>query len=350
MAKRTDSQRIGAQGQRLVAYLAESAGGWIARSQDEDYGVDMELELDTPEVAGQILKVQIKTTSQIAITDRGVPIKVERSLASYADLCRAPVLLVQADLERKEAWYFWVQRWLMDKRQGGFGIHSLPESSTEYVPVTQTLTNGLRGDLHDVARWSTETQLVLTLNDAVRTAAAVYRLEILNSLLDLLGKLDSISESFPVDLIIDQAITLGTRLWATPEGNQAANALFAVCRKLGSRFTADQVQRMVLRDDSYSRTGVNALGFLYDEYPDHAASLGLVALLESHPPVAYYCKLRQAHPGRKTMEMLRTPDLFALGGWQLDPQSLDRIFDKWANRGDSAILDYLIPYGDPAES
>ena len=44
MAKRTDSQRIGARGERLVAYMIESSGGWIVRSQDEDFGIDLEAE------------------------------------------------------------------------------------------------------------------------------------------------------------------------------------------------------------------------------------------------------------------------------------------------------------------
>ncbi|HVU87585.1 MAG TPA: DUF4365 domain-containing protein [Pirellulales bacterium] len=354
MTKRSDAQRIGSRGQRLVAHLVEDAGGWIARTMDEDYGIDLELELDTPEVIGQIVKVQIKAAQQVKLVKRGVQLKVPRALASYADTCRVPVLLVQADLARKEAWYLWVQHWLLEKRRTGFGIHSLPQTSTEYVPVTQTLAYGLYGELQDVARWSTETQLVLTLNDAIRTAAAVYKLEILNSLLDLLGKLDVISDTFPIDLVIDQAITLGMRLWATAEGNQAANAMFAVCRKLGTRFTVDQVRRMVAREEeeSYSRTGVTGLGILYDEHSAHLKELELPKLFDGLriPLIAYYCRLREAYPGKRIPQMLGTPNLFTLDGWALHPDSLDRLFDKWANRGDSAILDYLVPVADlPAE-
>lgn len=43
------------QGHRFVAHSVEDAGGLIARSLNEDYGIDLEITLDAPEVVGRML-------------------------------------------------------------------------------------------------------------------------------------------------------------------------------------------------------------------------------------------------------------------------------------------------------
>ena len=42
MTKRHKSQRIGSRGHRFVQYLIECNGDWIARGQEEDFGLDLE--------------------------------------------------------------------------------------------------------------------------------------------------------------------------------------------------------------------------------------------------------------------------------------------------------------------
>src|SRR3546814_15879659 len=64
--------------------------------------------------------------------------------------------------------------------------------------------------------------------------------------------------------------------------------------------THEQVIRMVCREDSYSRVGLNALEQLYDKWPEHTSSLGLpegftkIGLKE----VAWYAAMRERFPGR----------------------------------------------------
>jgi|SRR4030095_14778655 len=103
MSTRTLSQKIGAQGQRLVASLIEKHPHWLARELGEDYGIDLEAELTECGVRGEILKLQIKSSQQIERNDVAVRVVIESKYLSYADACRYPVILVVADIDSSEA-------------------------------------------------------------------------------------------------------------------------------------------------------------------------------------------------------------------------------------------------------
>ena len=47
MAKRSTAQKIGSLGQRLVQLAVEESGLWIVRGQEEDFGIHLEIELET---------------------------------------------------------------------------------------------------------------------------------------------------------------------------------------------------------------------------------------------------------------------------------------------------------------
>jgi hypothetical protein len=343
MSERTESQILGSQGQSLVAHLINSSGDWIARAQDEDYGIDMEAELSSPAVTGQLLKFQVKASKSVEATDQGILCQIPRKLAAYADSCRLPVILVRVEIETQQAWYLWVQHWVLEKRRAGFGLKELPEMITHHIPAASTLVAGLAGELRSIAQWKTQTQLVLTVNDAIRTAASVYDFDVLNHLVALLGKLDVVNDEFPVNMVIERALELGPNLWATHEGNQASSTLYAICRHFGRSFTAEQVFRMVTRGDSCSRTGLNALGILYDRYFEHTARLGLVSIFLTHADarVAFYCNLRESSPGKEFVECLTGAYGTQFGGLVLDPSLKEAWMEKWPNRGDSVLLDYL---------
>ncbi len=61
----------------------------------------------------------------------------------------------------------------------------------------RTLKKGLQEELRDIAQWKTKTQLVLTVNDAIRTSAAVYNHGVLNHLIRLLDEVGIANEHFP---------------------------------------------------------------------------------------------------------------------------------------------------------
>ena len=110
--------------------------------------------------------------------------------------------------------------------------------------------------------------------------------------------------------------------------------------------TVETVDTMVRRGETYSRTGVNGLdSSTDDEHFQHAASLGLVKHFNQHdlPQVEYYCALREATPGKKDIEFIGGPGDFVFAGLKFHFPKEDFFGNKYANRGPSAILDYLIP-------
>jgi len=187
------------------------------------------------------------------------------------------------------------------------------------------------------------------VHDAIRTAAAVYSYGVLNHLVALLDQLGIANEHFPINLVIEQAIALGDKLWATHEGNQAGSTLYAICRHFGRTFSADQIWRMVTRDDSTSRTGLNALGILYDEAYDHIVDLNLVELFLTHPDkrIAYYCHLRKLRPKAQFFDCLHGGFDVQFANLAIHPNLKEELLSKWPNRGDSVLLDYLYWVGDP---
>lgn len=334
---------LGSQGQSLVAHLINSTGEWIARAQDEDFGIDMEAELAVPHVSGQMIKIQVKASRSVQISENGVFCQIPKKLAVYADSCRLPVVLVRVDLGRQDAWYVWLQQWLLDRQRSGLRMEDMPELVTHHIPSDRTLQKGLLEDLRDIAQWKTRTQLVLTVHDAIRTSATVYDYGVLNHLVALLDQLGIANEHFPINLVIEQAIALGDRLWATHEGNRASSTLYAICRHFGQNFSADQIWRMVTREESTSRTGLNALGILYDEYYDHIAGLNLVQLFFKHPDkrIAFYCHLRESRPNAQFFDCIHSGFEVQFADLAIHPSLKEDLLSKWPNRGDSVLLDYL---------
>jgi hypothetical protein len=99
---------------------------------------------------------------------------------------------------------------------------------------------------------------------------------------------------------------------------------------------------MVLREESYSRAGLVALGILYDDFPDHMRSLNLPNyFIGVEPRVAYYCAFREAFPRETSVNVFTDPGSFTFACLRyVQPEMF---WDKYANRGPSALLDYLEP-------
>lgn len=193
--------------------------------------------------------------------------------------------------------------------------------------------------------------VALTVHDAIRTSAAVYDYTVLNHLVALLDQLGIANESFPINLVIERAIALGDKLWATHNGNQVSNTLYAICRHFGQNFSADQIWRMVTRDESTSRTGLNALGILYDKAYDHIAGLNLVELFLTHPDkrIAFYCHLRELRPKSDFFDCLHNGFDVQFADLAIHASLKEELLSKWPNRGDSVLLDYLYLSPDPED-
>lgn len=313
---------------------------WLVRELGEDYGIDAEAELTEYGVRGEILKIQIKATKNMVHQTDAVKAVIEKKYVEYAKFCRYPLILIFVDIQIKEAWYLWLQDWLLKSRPLQRQADAKQSSWTHWIPEQQTLDNGLSGELKSIAAWKGETQLILSLNDALRSAAATHNKNTIDALTAIISAHAPTLADTSLDALIDEAIILGDRMRGTTEGNIIADQLFALVRKYGDRLSRATVRDLVIRRDSYSRTGLTALGILYDDFFDHMRSLGLSEYFTNiEPRVAFYCAFREAFPQEKSINVFANPTGFTFAGLQyVQP---DRFYDIYANRGPSALLDHL---------
>lgn len=338
--KRSSQQSEGSKAQHFVFTIIGDAGGWIPRRQDEDFGIDLEMEVSKPDVRGELVKVQIKSEAEATTKNGKIRMQLPRTLVATAENLRIPVLLVWVDRGNREAYYLWVQRWFLRRRADGDTLKGLPELNTVWVPLKRTLRRGLRGELVNIARWKTSEQLTLSLAATIRTAIAINDASVLRPLNNLLANLAAAPLNHTVDEVIDSVLALKQDIWGTDHGNEKARFLYEVCRTLGGRFTRRQVIRMVARGGRFSKTGVNALAQLYDHHFDHLRKMDLPQKFRDLDlsRVAFFCALREAHAGQTGLDLVGTELSFTAAGWRIAGEVP---LDKWASRGDCAILDFF---------
>lgn len=326
-----------------MAHIEEHKG-WLVRSLDEDFGVDAEAELDENGVVGQIIKLQFKASKNIEPKNGQIEFHIKRKYIEYAKMCRYPVIFIRIDVTKKRAWYVWLQQWILESRAQGDRLES-QKSYTKFVAESQTLASGLELDLKNIARWRGETQLVLSLMDAMRAAVATYDEGLISEVVKLLTKAAPTVADTLLDVIIQEAILLGNNLKGSEEGLVISQQLFSLVRTYGGKVSVFSVDSMVRRGELYSRTSLVALGILYDEYFEHISSLELPKHFVDHglPEVAYYCALREANARKHSMDFLVGPGDFTFAGLKFSCPSDISFENKYANRGPSAILDCLVP-------
>lgn len=344
MTERTPEQKIGDQGEQwlLSEITSHLAPSWIARRIEKDFGIDIESELSENTVKGEILKLQCKTSEIVPRHNGRIQFDVERTYVDYALSCRYPVIFIRVELSSKQAWYLWLQDWILtDARVSDPALDQ--QSYTVWVDESQTLSSGLTKSLAEIARWRGPTQLVLSLRDAMRAAAATANPVLVRQIVGVLSEAAPLLGSVFLGLILREAMDLGEQLRGSFEGYAVGEQLFALVRTFGERTTVEAVDAMVRRNDSYSRTGIIGLGILYDTFHQHSSSLRLVDhfLAYKLPQVAYYCALREANPGKGYWDFINGPGDFVFAGLKFTPPEHWNFSDKYANRGPSAILDYL---------
>jgi hypothetical protein len=344
MAERSESQRIGAAGQRLVEHQIEKTGIWISRRQDEDFGIDLEAELAEPEVRGSILKIQIKATEKLGIDPDGVKMGLETKYLRLADSLRVPLVLVIADVTADRAWYVWLQGWLVEQRREGKTLASFKDHVTIHIPDSATLTAGLNGPLKAVARWGHESQMVISLMDTMRTAVTTQNEKVLLSLAELIGAVDASYQHFPLELLIDTIVEMSSRPRAMWELSILGRFLAIIGRSNGEKITKKNVIRMVVPGEGASRAGLIGLGSLYDAHESHIRAMNLPTAFDEagQPGVAYYCRLREKYPGVKSVDLAIGNYDYTIGRFSVSIDDKAAFLNKWANRGESAYLDYLV--------
>lgn len=340
MADRDSSQKTGSRGQKWLLAHVEEHPHWLSRELSEDFGIDAEFETTDPSISGHILKVQVKSSEQVERRDGAIKFIIERKYLEYADACRYPLILVRVDTTSKEAWYLWLQDWLLAQRMTGSPLLTEQMSWTVWVPESHTVSAGLDCELKKIARWEGSAQLALSLRDAMHAAFAIGDSHMVLVLADALASCADGLGQAGLNAVIDEAIKLGDRIRMTYGGNVVADKLFTMVRRRGAVIDAETIDRLVLRGDSYSRAGLTSLAILYDDYFQHIRSLGLphrYSSMERH--LAYYCAFREAHPEHHSGDVSVDPSAFTFAGLRYCQP--DMFWDKYANRGPSALLDCL---------
>jgi len=341
MSKRSQSQKIGAVGHRWLMAHIEDHPDWLARELGEDYGIDIEAELTEHGVRGDLLKIQIKSTNNIEKKSGCIRCVIDRKYVDYATSCRYPVVFVVVDTRAKEAWYVWIQDWILRHcREDGELGHD-QGSWTHWIPEHQTVASGLQSAWKAIARWEGESQLIFSLMDAMKSAAATGNSSMVEALSNIINEGSSAFGDAALNALIEEAISLGNRLRGTTKGNLVADQLFSLVRRVGGRLSQTTFRDLVIRGVTYSRTGLSALEILYDEFFVHIKSLKLPDLfLTLEPRVAFYCAYREAFPAEHSSHVIVSPRGFIYAG--MTYVHSERYLDNYINRGPSALLDHLV--------
>lgn len=344
MANRGETQKIGSRGHRLVMYLIEDNGGWIARGQDEDFGVDIEAELDEPEVSGQIIKIQIKSSQSIEITNGMIKVSVEAKYLRLAKNIRYPLILVVADVTEKKAWYLWLQEYLIEQYRTGKKLENFADNTTVYISAENTLTEGLKDKLKRIARWEEETQMLQALIDTTKTAVATGNKDVMMALGKIIAAVDNSFRNFPVEIIVDKLVEINRQPRFFWELGLTSFLLGTLFREHGDRVSLNDILRVVIHGDTFSKTGVRSLGILYDYFPDHTSKFKLPEVFAElgFDELVYYCNLREKYLGIMATDLIMGDFDFTIENMSVNFNN-DKLwfFNKWANRGDAVFLDYL---------
>ncbi len=362
MPVRTRSQRIGDAGQNFVRETVDGHQHWMCRAQDLDYGVDLEAELapteeDEQRPSGRLLKLQVKSTENVEMTNGQIAISLDRQFLDYAQQFRLPVLLIVVEPSMRRAWWLWLQEWLLHHE---VRLAASPRTSTVtvHIPDTQTLEAGLNGSWQRIAAGQAPAAVVLSLRDLVAIASSDRdHVELLESALQLLDKVEAPNRTWAVEKIVDAMVGLGPNagLW---QMSQYIRPLVIAVDRLGDSFTTEQVVRMVQRGESYSRAGLYGLAQLYDRWPEHTRSLGLPDVFRKGDMqhLEWYCLAREHYPEISSFNLWaafadgRLP-VTRFGDLDIASEGLSiRLYRSWPNRGDSTLLDNLIWVGDPNEA
>ncbi|TPI76237.1 DUF4365 domain-containing protein [Mesorhizobium sp. B2-8-9] len=352
---RTRSQKIGDKGQNQVREQVDAHPHWMCRFQDLDYGVDLEAEYapaegDGQRPAGKLLKLQVKATESADVRGQVVHVVVERSFLNYALQFRLPVILVHVDITTRSAWWLWLQAWALEHEER---LASSPDNSnvTLHIPLHDTLETGLDHGLIDVVAGKHASAVVLALRELADVAASDgQQIKLFKGVLALLDDIEAPNRLRTAEKIIELLVGLGPNpgLWQT---SQLIPQIVATVERLGDMFSQDQILRLVLRHDSYSRAGLEGLATFYDRWPEQARALNLPSAFRDADveEVAWYCSAREHYADLSGYQLVmrfsdgKLPQT-RFGKLQLrnDDDVSYRVFTKFPTRGSSILLDNLM--------
>jgi hypothetical protein len=351
---RSKAQRRGDRGEQVVHDIVDRHPCWIARMQNRDYGIDLEAELADPvgeiqRVQGKLIKMQVKARARVKRHQTRVAISIDRDILAYANELKLPVILVAVCLQTRGVWWVWLQEWAM-LNEARLAARSAQKAVTISIPLGQTLSSGLDGPLQEIARGEGVSSVVLTLRDLLVVSMGWANRAISEGVINLLARVHGPSRQWTLQKTIDVLLGYGANppFWMA---QQTLPVFLGIVDALGDTITQDQLLRLVARGETCSRTGLIAMGRLYDRWPEHARSLNLPGSFfkAGSFPAAWYAAMRERFPestsgifGLSILEMRGADLRFENIELPLTSDVRDYILEKWPNRGDSVLMDCLV--------
>ena len=347
MPKQSEAQKIGSLGHSIVEAQVKKSGTWIARNLTEDFGIDMELEYAPSDVEGKFVKAQIKSHENVLIDGDFVKERLQKQYLRYVYECRVPIILIIVSTSTSKSWFIWLQKWILDSTNVSEIYNESKSKSLEIsIHIKNELEIGLRNEIISIAAWENPTQLYIAINDLANLSLTLYDEKLSETLFTYLETFEtenSVSRNY-FDILVEKIIKRGASLWASNEGNKLAGFLYKFVHFNGDKLNAEQVEKVVTRGEAYSRTGLNALCIMYNRFPKHTASLNLPARFEKlpDPRLHYYCIVRERYLGIQSPAWIKESNNLTVGNLKFDFAALNGdLLNKWANRGDSVIFDYV---------
>ncbi|MEX2410658.1 MAG: DUF4365 domain-containing protein [Candidatus Paceibacterota bacterium] len=347
MPEQSQSQKTGSLGHSIVETQVKKSNQWIARNLTEDFGIDLELEYSGPHVSGEFVKAQIKSHKKIQTNSDFISQSLSKSFLRYVYECRVPIILIIVSTDTSNSWFLWLQKWIIEsKNVSEIYDESETKSLTVKINIQSDFISGLSSEIISIATWQNETQLYLAVKDLANLSLQLYDDKLSKLLFDYLGEIKPKdgSDSDYFNMLLERIIELGSGIWATTQGNKLSRLLFDFVRENGEKLNSNHIAKLIIRGSECSRTGINALGILYDNYPNHTASLKLPERFKNFedPRLHFYCRIRERFLGVKSPNWLMDDKDLNVGNLKVDFSSINTsVLDKWANRGDSVIFDYV---------
>ncbi|WP_131778980.1 DUF4365 domain-containing protein [Legionella bozemanae] len=345
MPKRTKSQVIGEIGQKIVEVQVTGSSEWLANNITPDYGIDLELQLslEEEEVEPRFIKAQIKSHKLINESAEFITERLEKSFLRFAYQCRIPIILIIVSTSTQKSWYVWVQKWLIESNKFlDIYDESQKEKLSIKIPTCNNFVEGLKKDLKFIALLLDRAQLYISVRELATLPSALYDEALSDFLFKYLDKLDKPKiENDYINYLIARFIDLGEYVGKTNEGSRVINLLFDYIKKHGTTIKREHITKLVSRGKWISPKGINILGCLYDNYPEYVLSLNLIDLFREFSPLLhYYCTIRERYIHEHSSLWFDPNHNLTVGNLTLNLPT--NYLNKWANRGDSFFLHYII--------
>jgi sRNA-binding carbon storage regulator CsrA len=349
MTRRNKSQKIGSLGEKLVSYIIENDENWLVRNQNEDFGIDLEAELTTFGINGDLIKIQVKSTTRVKIIGDKICFDIENKYLTYALNCRLPIIYVLVDIVKKDAWYVWLQGLLYSRIDIKEGLFK-KEKTRIYLSTSANLVLGLKNDLQTIASGKNKLQFQIELMALIKITTTFGDENLTEKLINVLNSFDDafydISNELVIKKFIEEAISEAakTATYNGPDINKSL-LLYKLARISGAYFSIENIKKMVFVEERnvYSLAGFNTLDILYDEYFDHIKKMRLFKIFNKnkHPRLYYYTKLREKYPHVSLMSILfdhNNKYNKNIGDLTIKDEDLEWIWGKGITRGNSSIL------------